>query len=196
MMAATGADDLYTELAPDLGGERDKAKRALLSAMYGGLAGEAAALAALMRERFPAAYDCVETAARTGERGGVVRTWLGRTAPAPPAEWWSALNSERGTRAAARRGRFTRNFIVQGTAAEWALVVLALLRRALADEGLGELVFYLHDEVMVHAPADCAEAVCAAVERAADEATRTLFGDLPVRLPLRPKVVSSYAEAK
>ncbi|MCH7230364.1 bifunctional 3'-5' exonuclease/DNA polymerase [Glycomyces sp. L485] len=196
MIAATAADDLYTELSPNLGGERSKAKIALISAMYGGTAGEAAALVALMRERFPAAFDRVERAARTGERGGIVRTWLGRTAPAPSAKWWSQLNSEEGTQIARGRGRFTRNFIVQGTAAEWALVVLALLRRRLHQGGLGELVFYLHDEVMVHCPAEHAPAVCEAVEASASEATRTLFGEMPVRIPLRPKVVGSYAEAK
>ncbi|WP_035700750.1 DNA polymerase, partial [Glycomyces tenuis] len=187
---------LYTELAPDLGGERAKAKIALISAMYGGTAGDAAALVALMRERFPAAAECVERAARTGEKGGIVRTWLGRTVPAPSAKWWSELNSDKGIRAATRRGRFTRNFIVQGTAAEWALVLLALLRRRLHEDGLGELVFYLHDEFMVHCPAAHAPAVCEAIETAAAGATRTLFGDMPVRIPLRPKIIDSYAEAK
>jgi DNA polymerase-1 len=196
MVAATAADDLYTELAPRLGGERSKAKIALISAMYGGTAGDAAQLVQLMRDRFPAAFDRVETAARTGEKGGLVRTWLGRTVPAPSERWWRSLNSEEGTRTAASRGRFTRNFIVQGTAAEWALVLLARLRRELHENGLGELVFFLHDEVMVHCPAECAEAVCAAVERAAADATAMLFGDMPVRIPLRPKVVDSYAEAK
>ncbi len=75
-------------------------------------------------------------------------------------------------------------------------MLLALLRRRLHEEGLGELVFYLHDEVMVHCPAERAPAVCAAVEAAAAAATRTLFGDMPVRIPLRPKVIDSYAEAK
>jgi DNA polymerase I len=196
MIAATAADDLYTELAPRLGGERSKAKIALISAMYGGTAGDAAQLVQLMRDRFPAAFDRVETAARTGEKGGLVRTWLGRTVPAPSERWWRTLNSDDGTKAASSRGRFTRNFIVQGTAAEWALVLLALLRRELHEGGLGELVFFLHDEVMVHCPAERAEAVGAAIERCADAATRTLFGDMPVRIPLRPKAVDSYAEAK
>ncbi len=196
MIAATAADDLYTELAPRLGGERSKAKIALISAMYGGTAGDAAQLVQLMKDRFPAAFDRVESAARTGEKGGLVRTWLGRTVPGPGDKWWQKLNSEDGTKAATGRGRFTRNFIVQGTAAEWALVLLAMLRRELHEGGLGELVFFLHDEVVVHCPAEHAEAVCAAIERTAEAATATLFGDMPVRIPLRPKVVDSYAEAK
>lgn len=196
MIAATAADDLYTELAPRLGGERSKAKIALISAMYGGTAGDAAQLVQLMKDRFPAAFDRVESAARIGEKGGLVRTWLGRTVPAPTERWWQALNSEDGTKSATGRGRFTRNFIVQGTAAEWALVLLALLRRALHEHGLGELVFFLHDEVVVHCPAEHADAVCAAIEQTAVAATKTLFGDMPIRIPLRPKVVDSYAEAK
>jgi DNA polymerase-1 len=196
MIAATAADDLYSELAPRLGGERSKAKIALISAMYGGTAGDAAQLVQLMRDRFPAAFDRVESAARTGEKGGLVRTWLGRTVPAPSERWWQLLNSDDGAKTAARRGRFTRNFIVQGTAAEWALVLLALLRRELHERGLGELVFFLHDEVMVHCPAEHAATVGAVIEQAAEAATTTLFGDLPVRIPLRPKTVDSYAEAK
>ncbi|MEU6860102.1 bifunctional 3'-5' exonuclease/DNA polymerase [Glycomyces sp. NPDC046736] len=196
MIAATAADDLYTELAPRLGGERDKAKIALISAMYGGTSGDAAQLVALMRDRFPAAFDRVESAASVGRHGGLVRTWLGRTVPAPSDRWWRSLNSDDGTKSAGQRGRFTRNFIVQGTAAEWALIVLALLRRDLHEQGLGELVFFLHDEVMVHCPAERAPAVCRAIERAAEGATRTLFGEVPVRIPLRPKAVDSYAEAK
>jgi DNA polymerase I len=107
--------------------------------------------------------------------------------PAPSERWWQALNSEDGTKSTTGRGRCTRNFIVQGTAAEWALVLLALLRRALHERGLGELVFFLHDEVVVHCPEAHAAAVCAAIEQTAESATRTLFGDMPVRIPLRPK---------
>lgn len=196
MIAATAADDLYTELAPQLGGEREKAKIALISAMYGGMAGDAASLVVLMRRRFPRAFDTVESAARTGERGGQVRTWWGRTVPAPSEKWWKRIYSDDGLQAARRRGRLTRNFIVQGTAAEWALVVLAALRRRLYEESLGDLVFFLHDEVMVYCPEERAEAVGRAVTESAEEATRTLFGDIPVRIPLRPKTVRSYADAK
>ena len=70
-------------------------------------------------------------------------------------------------------GRFTRNFIVQGTAAEWALCWMAALRRRLlAIEGRPHLLFFLHDEVMVHSPAAVADDVAAAVREAAAEAAR------------------------
>ena len=57
-------------------------------------------------------------------------------------------------------GRFTRNFVVQGTGAEWALCWLADLRNRLWRLGGAarcdarpHLVFFLHDEVVVHTPA-------------------------------------------
>ncbi|HEV8650200.1 MAG TPA: hypothetical protein VG276_12510, partial [Actinomycetes bacterium] len=67
-------------------------------------------------------------------------------------------------RAARDRGRFTRNFVVQASAADWALVWLAAVRRRLADPaatdltpadptGRPQLVFFQHDEVVVHCQA-------------------------------------------
>jgi DNA polymerase-1 len=57
-------------------------------------------------------------------------------------------------------------------------------------------VFFLHDEVMVHSPADVADEVAAAVRESAAEAGRLLFGDSPVDFALQVAVVESYAEAK
>lgn len=91
-------------------------------------------------------------------------------------------------------GRFTRNFVVQATAAEWALTLLAVLRGLLPDPA--RLVFFQHDEVMVHCPLGLAAEVRAAVGRAADEATRLLFGDTPVRFPMEAAAVACYADAK
>ena len=83
--AAAGAGDLYAELAVAFGGDRAKAKVAMLSAMYGGAGGEAGQLLAVLRQRFPAAAGYVEAAARAGEEGRVVRSVLGRTCPPPSA---------------------------------------------------------------------------------------------------------------
>ena len=71
-------------------------------------------------------------------------TWLGRTSPAPPAFWreaQAAAQHPEASPAAGRRahsaarewGRFTRNFVVQGTAAEWSLIWLAEIRHRLAQ---------------------------------------------------------------
>lgn len=185
---APGADDLYTALADrEFGGDRGKAKLALLSAMYGGTAGEAGELVARLRLRFPAAMAYVDGAARDGEAGRLVRSHLGRTCP--PA---GAL----ATAAAARaRGRFTRNFVVQATAAEWALVLLAELRVALRLAGsAAQLVFFQHDEVLLHVPAAESSAVIDMVGAAAATAGRRVFGSTPVHFPLTARVVDGYDE--
>ncbi|GAA2871231.1 bifunctional 3'-5' exonuclease/DNA polymerase [Streptosporangium fragile] len=194
LAAAAGQIDLYQALAQAFGGERDHAKIAMLSAMYGGTSGDAPKLLAVMRQRFPAAYQFVEDAARAGEEGRVVRSWLGRTSPPPSARWRELVSGPDGGRAARDRGRFTRNFVVQATAAEWALALMAVLRRLLPDPA--RLVFFQHDEVMVHCPAELAGEVVAAVGRAAEEATRLLFGPTPVRFPMQAVPVRCYADAK
>ena len=203
LAAAAGENDLYAALAGAFGGERGKAKIALLSAMYGGTSGEAPQLLAVMRHRFPAAYEYVEAAARTGEAGRLVRSILGRTCP-PPSRAWRDLAVQDGGGAAVRsRGRFTRNFVVQASAADWATVVLATLRRRLrnmGDPGDGDraprLVFFQHDEVIVHTPEALTEAVTAAIKDSAAEARRLVFGDTPVRFPMETAAVACYADAK
>ena len=213
---AAGSGDLYQALAGAFGGDRGKAKVALLSAMYGGAGGEASQLLAVLRRRFPRADAYVEAAARAGEEGRVVRSRLGRACPPPSAEWRGLTASpdepgaddQRARRSLRARGRFTRNFVVQASAADWALVLLAGLRRRLAAmgsagpdgstgalEGPG-LVFFQHDEVIVHCPKAMAPGVVAAVGEAAEEAGRLLFGATPVRFPVTTAVVDCYADAK
>ena len=65
----------------EFGGDRDKAKLALLSAMYGAAPAAPAQLLGALRRRFPAAMAYVEDAARAGEEGRLVRSHLGRTCP-------------------------------------------------------------------------------------------------------------------
>src|ERR1039457_5252235 len=90
---AAGSGDLYQALAGTFGGDRAKAKVALLSAMYGGAGGEASQLLAVLRRRFPRADAYVEAAARAGEEGRVVRSRLGRSCPPPSAEWRDLTSS-------------------------------------------------------------------------------------------------------
>jgi DNA polymerase-1 len=146
--------------------------------------------------------ELVESAARTGEQGGTVRSRLGRTCPAPTAHWAEEDAAERDASPDARRaarswGRFTRNFVIQASAADWALATLAALRRRLAaDGGAARLVFFQHDEVIVHAPTASAERVRAEVTAAAEEARRLVFGATPVPFPLESAIVECYADAK
>ena len=219
---AAAGGDLYAALAADaFGGDRARAKTALLAAMYGGEAGQ---LMAVLRRRFPAAVGYLEAAARTGEAGGLVRSRLGRTSPPPSAAWlaattraggpepdpaaWLAATARPGgpepDRAARDRGRFTRNFVVQASAADWALVLLAAVRRRLADpgghgshpDGRPQLVLFQHDEVVVHCRHGHAGWVADAVAEAAEESRRLVFGDTAVRFPLTVATVGCYADAK
>ncbi|WP_436494829.1 bifunctional 3'-5' exonuclease/DNA polymerase [Actinokineospora sp. HUAS TT18] len=200
----SASEDLYTSLAADaFDGDRGRAKIAMLSAMYGGTSGEAGPLLAVLRKRFPHAVDYVEQAARAGEEGRVVRSRLGRTSP-PPSDAWRELTSDpdetaerRGRQAAREWGRFTRNFVVQASAADWALTMLATLRRRLTTSAPeAEIVFFQHDEVIVHCPQAAADVVAKEISEAADQATALVFGDTPVRFPLIAAAVDCYADAK
>ncbi|RKN44761.1 bifunctional 3'-5' exonuclease/DNA polymerase [Streptomyces hoynatensis] len=210
--AAARPGDLYAQLAHrGFCGDRAAAKLALLGAIYGQTSGDGLRQLADLRRRFPAAVACVDEAARAGEQGRLVRTWLGRTcppahgpaggpgepgAPAEDPEGEAPEAAAPGGGAQARaRGRFTRNFVVQGSAAEWALVMLAALRRSLRGSR-AELVFFQHDEVLVHCPEEEAAAVREAIVAAGEEAGRVTFGPTPVRFPFTVSVVRCYADAK
>ncbi|MGA7204512.1 MAG: bifunctional 3'-5' exonuclease/DNA polymerase [Specibacter sp.] len=218
VMAAAGRDkDLYAGIAAQgFGGERAMAKVALLGAIYGSTSGESGRLMPQLARMYPRAVGFVEEAARAGELGRTVSTRLGRSTP-PVSEQWragqrsSTAEEQRRAESAARsRGRFTRNFVVQGTAAEWACCWLAELRRRLralaastgdvqstAGPSAGPaLVFFLHDEVMVHCPDDLVDAVTEIVHESSKAATRLIFGEIPLEFPVNVTVVQSYADAK
>ena len=204
---------------------REEAKYAILGAMYGATTGESGRLVPRLARAFPRAMALVDRAAREGERGGSVTTLLGRSSPPPSAEWRAVqarasepeatTSDERRARSTARDwGRFTRNFVVQGSAAEWSLCWMAALRGRLdqiaarvsdatpsaAASGpmfgrAPHLVYFLHDEIIVHSPREVADEVAGAVEEAARGAGRLLFGDFPVEFPLDLAIVDSYAMA-
>ncbi|WP_199549674.1 bifunctional 3'-5' exonuclease/DNA polymerase [Streptomyces sp. N35] len=218
MEVAGRPGDLYQAVSDKaFSGDREMAKLAVLGAVYGQTSGDGLKNLALLRRRFPRAVAYVDDAAREGEEGRLVRTWLGRTcppaagageaeeagipqeAPEPAAgagedEGWVPGYASTNSRA---RGRFTRNFVVQGSAADWTLLVMAALRRSMHADGLAaELVFFQHDEVIVHCPEAEAPAVVEAIRSAAEEANRIAFGETPVRFPFSTAVVSCYADAK
>ncbi|WP_437070915.1 bifunctional 3'-5' exonuclease/DNA polymerase [Streptomyces sp. enrichment culture] len=214
MEVAGRATDLYQAVSDRaFSGDRDQAKIAVLGAIYGQTSGDGLKNLAALRRRFPRAVAYVDEAARAGEEGRLVRTWLGRTCPpaagagegaeeaglpqdeeAPAAAGQEWVPGYASTNARAR-GRFARNFVVQGSAADWALLLLAALRRACASLA-AELVFFQHDEVIVHCPQEEAETVVQAIREAADLAGRLTFGETPVRFPFTTAVVECYADAK
>ena len=206
--AARGAD-LYQGMVDDGAvATRQDAKLGLLGAMYGATSGESGRMVAGLTRRYPAAFGLVEDAARAGERGQVVRTLLGRGCPALGGGSWDEspeappADLEGQDRHRRAYGRFTRNFVVQGTAAEWASCWLADLRNRLwrlgADgpiDARPHLVLFLHDEVVVHTPAVLAASVAAEVTASATAAGALLFRELAVDFPLTISVVQSYADA-
>jgi DNA polymerase-1 len=213
MAEAARSTDLYSGMvAGGAVATRAEAKVGMLGAMYGATRGESGRMMPGLTRRYPRAIGLVEEAARAGERGEVVHTLLGRGSPVPdsragrpdepgepPDAGESGADRDRHRRA---WGRFTRNFVVQGTGAEWALCWLADLRNRLwriGGTGSGRdrpyLVFFLHDEVLVHTPEHLADEVVEAVRRAAAEAGRLLFGAFPIDFPLDVAVVRSWADA-
>ena len=206
LATAARGKDLYQGIAEQGFGDRAKAKLAMLGAMYGATTGESGRLMPQLARTYPQAIGVVESAARTGEAGGVVSSYLGRGCP-PATDAWlasqqsSTADEQRRAEGLARsRGRFTRNFVVQSTAAEWALCWLAELRRQLRAKAVPApvdlLVFFLHDEVMLHVPESQVDEVCRVVTDAAQSATRLMFGDIPIDFAVNVVVVDSYADAK
>ncbi|MFC5953175.1 bifunctional 3'-5' exonuclease/DNA polymerase [Streptomyces pratens] len=214
MEVAGRESDLYQTVSDRaFSGDRAQAKLAVLGAVYGQTSGDGLKNLAALRRRFPRAVAYVDEAARAGEEGRLVRTWLGRTCP-PAARTTDDAVEEAGiplaeeepdaarqwvpgyaSTDARARGRFTRNFVVQGSAADWTLLLLAALRQAVRDMA-AELVFFQHDEVIVHCPEDEAETVVRAIREAAELAGRLTFGPTPVRFPFTTAVVECYADAK
>lgn len=214
-MALAGAGvDLYAGIvASGAVSTREHAKVGMLGAMYGGTTGVSAQVLPGLTRSFPQAIGFVEAAARAGERGERVSTRLGRTSPAPPLAWrerQAAAGAEgtpesdaRAARSAARSwGRFTRNFVVQGTAAEWALAWMAGVRRRLWSAEVGllksqpHLVFFVHDELIVHSPLNRVAEVEHALHQAAIDAGRIVFGATPVTFPVTVAAVQRYSDAK
>lgn len=186
---------------------RKAAKLGVLGAMYGATSGESGRMVEGLTRRYPEAFGLVEAAAQAGERGESVRTLLGRGSPVVHRAWGrdpdgrsaDPDSEERNRRA---HGRFTRNFVVQGTGAEWALCWIADLRNRLWRlggrgplEARPHLVFFLHDEVVVHTPLALADAVAAQATEAAATAASLLFRDLTIDFPLNISIVRSYADA-
>ncbi|WP_224277313.1 bifunctional 3'-5' exonuclease/DNA polymerase [Nocardioides lacusdianchii] len=205
--AAQGADLYQGMVADGAVATRQDAKLGLLGAMYGATSGESGRMVAGLTRRYPAAFALVDEAARAGERGQVVRTLLGRGSPSLGGSWQEEPDEPPSDLQALDRrrrayGRFTRNFVVQGTGAEWALCWIADLRNRLwrlgstgALDERPHLVLFLHDEVVVHTPAALADDVAAELEQAAAGAGRLVFRDFAVDFPLSISVVSSYADA-
>jgi DNA polymerase-1 len=193
---ATRESDMYAPVAARLGVGREIAKVAVLGAMYGQTTGHGAVALHGLEVAYPVAMRYLTDAARSAEAGNDLRTRGGRRVRMSGDTDSSSDERDRRARAAAR-GRYGRNAMVQGAAAEffktWAVIVRARLPAA------ARIVLCLHDELIVQARSGDADDVAAIVDGALQEtAVRwqqpELRGD--VRFVSDTSIVARWSDAK
>ena len=190
LRAAAMDDDLYAPVAKRLAVERAIAKVAVLAAMYGQTSGTAGQALRGMETAFPVAIKYLADAAQAGNDGRDLRTYGGRL-----IRMWSIGDDADYRSVAAARGRYARNAMVQGAAAElfkvWAVTVRA--RGAALDV---RIVLCLHDELLLHVPQANADAAVALLHDCLGEAAHRWQRGAGVRFIADVSVVHSWADAK
>lgn len=195
---ATHEADMYAPVAQRLGVARDVAKVAVLGAMYGQTTGHGAAALRGLESAYPVAMRYLHHAAHAAEAGHDLRTRGGRRVRmSGGVDNGDAEPDERIRRSrAAARGRYGRNAMVQGAAAEffktWAVIVRARLPEP------ARIVLCLHDELLVHTPNARAGEVAAIVDDALQEtAVRWRRPELraDVRFAADTCVISRWSDA-
>ena len=185
---AARSDDMYAPVAAQLGVDRPTAKVAVLGAMYGQTTGHGAHALRRLNAAYPVAMAYLDAADRSGRAGRDLRTYGGRLIVLTPTEPRSASR-------AAAYGRYARNAMVQGAAAElfkmWAVTVRA--RCAHLD---ARIVLCLHDELLVHCPAEQAATVSRIVDECLGEAAQRWAPGSVVRFISDTSVVRAWSEAK
>lgn len=199
LVRATADDDLYAPVATQLGVDRDTAKVAVLGAMYGQTTGHGAAVLPRLRSTYPVAMGFLDAADEAGRAGRDLRTHGGRLIrlDAPDGDLGDPFDEDaaRGARSrAAARGRYARNAVVQGAAAELFKVWAAVVRARTADLG-ARIVLCLHDELLVHAPAAAGDHVAAALHRCLTEAADRRHPASGVRFVAEVDVVERWSDA-
>ena len=191
---ATQQDDLYAPVARTLGVERDIAKVAVLGAMYGATTGESAGALAGLTKNYPVAMGLLEKAAEAGKRSEDVFTVGGRRVRMGTTADTDG-DIDQAVSAAAARGRYARNALIQGAAAEYFKVWAITVRRR--GRALGaEVVLCLHDELLVHVPVEHADEAAAMVEATVHEAAHYWSPRPEVRFVADVSVIDRWSEAK
>ncbi|HKX66993.1 MAG TPA: DNA polymerase [Intrasporangium sp.] len=206
---ATRSDDLYAPVAAKLRVERPVAKVAVLAAMYGQRSGAAGEALEDLERAYPVAMGLLDRAYADGVARRPLRTYGGRLIPFtaaalragdPATEGQDAAGDEpsgirRDGAADAARGRYARNAIIQGSAAELFKTWAATVRHEVRPLG-GQIVLCLHDELLVHVPLARAEEARRSVEEALARASRTWAGTEQVRFVADTTVIRRWSEAK
>jgi DNA polymerase-1 len=191
--AATRSDDLYAPVAQTLGVERAVAKVAVLGAMYGARRGTAADALKGLERAYPTAMAYLDRMYAAGVRRESLRTFGGRTVHTGGFSFDSGPGDDPAR--AAARGRFARNAVIQGAAAELFKAWAATVRATTRDLG-AQIVLCLHDELLVHVPAARAEECLHRVALALDDSARRWTGSTEVRFVADTSVVTRWSDAK
>jgi DNA polymerase-1 len=191
LAVAARADDLYAPVAAQLGLARPTAKVAVIAAMYGQTTGHGAQALRRLNAAYPVAMAYLDAADRAGRVGRDLRTYGGRLISLAPPGDQEARSSSR----AAAYGRYARNAMVQGAAAElfkmWAVTV-----RARCGQLGARIVLCLHDELLVHCPREHAETVSRLVDECLREAAQRWAPGCGVRFIADTTIVRSWSDAK
>jgi DNA polymerase I len=169
------------------------AKIALLAAMYGQTSGTAGEALKDLERAYPTAMSYLRRAYDSGVASRAVRTYGGRRIPM----WDNPVDTPPGSLQSivASRGRFARNAVIQGAAAElfkaWAATVRLTTRHLGA-----RIVLCLHDELLVHVPVEAADETAAAVDAALIASARRWTGSSTVRFVSDTSVISRWSDAK
>jgi DNA polymerase I len=186
LAAATRAADMYLPVAAALGVDRPTAKVAMIAAMYGQTTGHGGEAGRRMRKAYPVAMAYLDDADRAARNGHDLRTYGGRL----------VKMSEGGTPArVAARGRYGRNALIQGAAAE-LFKMWAVTARARGLPIGARIVLCLHDELLVHVPEDNADATVKLVGDCLAETAKRWAPGGDVAFVADISVVRSWADAK
>jgi len=190
LCAATNDDDLYLPVASRLGVERSVAKVAVLAAMYGQTSGTAGQALRGMEAAYPVAIRFLDEAARRGQQGVDLRTYGGRLVRMFDLREGSDYSS-----GSAARGRYARNAMVQGAAAELFKVWAVTVRARAVDIG-ARVVLCLHDELLVHVPEQFAPDAVRVVDDSLQEAAHRWCRTSGVRFVADISTIRRWSDAK
>jgi DNA polymerase-1 len=191
LTAAARETDMYAPVAAALRCDRPTAKVAVLAAMYGQTSGTAGAALRDMDRTYGTAMAYLRSAEAAGLSRRDIRTYGGRLlrltglpAGEPVGEHVAVSGGY---------GRFARNAMIQGAAAElfkaWAVTV----RSGLAGTG-GQIVLCLHDELLLHVPAAMATEAGALLVQSLERTTQWWAAGSGVRFVAEVTTGTSWAE--
>ncbi len=193
---ATHEDDMYAPVAERLGVTREIAKVAVLGAMYGQTTGRGAEALRGLQAAYPVAMDYLQRADEAAQGGHDLRTVGGRLVRMSAGDATAISDVDARSQAAAR-GRYGRNAMVQGAAAEFFKTWAALVRTRSSDLG-ARIVLCLHDELLVHVPFERRIATSQLLARCLEEAAQrwSPAADVPVRFVADISVIERWSDAK